>query len=397
MEQAASKQQQVFGDRIQWMSVLIVLCFLSVLLLRSQSAASYPTYALSLFMLATFPKWRDVLRLHLIRLIFALLVWLCLSVFWSDPFEWRAAISVWTRALLVFFFVVAMAECQLRGQLQRWMGVTLTVAGAGVVLVALVNFFTTDPADGRLNGLGQLDTHVVAALVYGVILLFVLRTATMFDSRTIKGAAILVALVIAYAVYLSDSRNAWVSVTLGVVAYGLAYRAVDWRQFLVTLVGMGILMGILVVALAFGDATAQMVLPRGSSFRPEIWGETLRLILDNDALLIGRGILTSDDVMAGGILMPHAHNIYLALVHQGGLVALGLYVVVLVSAIISMFRNFDLADARLGVSILIVATFSHLLDGHELIDKVGDTWLLVWMPVGLALGMSWTPGRGRGL
>ena len=397
MEQAASKQKQVFGDRIQWMSVLIVLCFLSVLLLRSQSAASYPTYVLSLFMLATFPKWRDVFRLHLVRLICALLIWLCLSVFWSDPFEWRAAISVWTRALLVFFFVVAMAECQLRGQLQRWMGVALTVVGAGVVLVALANFYATDPADGRLNGLGQLDTHVVAALIYGVILLFVLRTATMFDSRGIKAAALLVALIIAYAVFLSDSRNAWVSVTLGVVAYGLAYRAADWRQFVVTLVGMGILMGILVVALAFGDATAQMILPRGSSFRPEIWGETLRLILENDALLLGRGILTSDDVMAGGVLMPHAHNIYLALVHQGGLVALGLYIAVLASAIINMFRNFDLADARLGASILIVATFSHLLDGHELIDKVGDTWLLVWMPVGLALGMSWTPGRGRGL
>jgi len=101
--------------------------------------------------------------------------------------------------------------------------------------------------------------------------------------------------------------------------------------------------------------------------------------------------------MAGGILMPHAHNIYLALVHQGGLVALLLYISVLTSAVVAMFRNYDLADARLGVSILILAMFSHLLDGHELIDKVGDTWLLVWMPVGLALGMSWTPGRGRGL
>ena len=397
MEHAASNLKPGLGDRIQWMSGLIVLCFLSVLLLRSQSAASYPTYALSLFMLATFPKWRDVFRLHLIRLICALLVWLCLSTWWSDPFEWRAAISVWSRALLVFFFVVAMAECQLRGQLQRWMGVALTLVGAGVVLVALVNFYVTDPPDGRLNGLGQLDTHVVAALVYGVILLFVLRTAAMFESRSIKAAALLVALIIAYAVFLSDSRNAWVSVALGVVAYGLAYRAADWRQFLVTLVGMGILMGIVVIALAFGDATAQIILPRGSSFRPEIWGETLRLILENDALLIGRGILTSDDVMAGGILMPHAHNIYIALVHQGGLVALLLYISVLTSAVVAMFRNYDLADARLGVSILILAMFSHLLDGHELIDKVGDTWLLVWMPVGLALGMSWTPGRGRGL
>ena len=396
MEQAASNLKPGRGDRIQWMSALIVLCFLSVLLLRSQSAASYPTYALSLFMLATFPKWRDVFRLQLVRLVGALLVWLCFSVLWSDPFEWRAAISVWTRSLLVFFFVVAMAECQLRGQLQRWMGVALTVAGAGVVLVAVVNFYVTDPPDGRLNGLGQLDTHVVAALVYGVILLFVLRTATMFESLGIKAAALLVAFIIGYAIFLSDSRNAWVSVALGVIAYGLAYRAADWRQFLVTLVGMGIVMGIVVIALAFGDSTAQIVLPRGSSFRPEIWGETLRLILEEDALLIGRGILTSDDVMAGGILMPHAHNIYLALVHQGGLVALLLYIAVLTSAVLAMFRNFDLADARLGVSILILALFSHLLDGHELIDKVGDTWFLVWMPVGLALGMTWTPGRGRG-
>ena len=129
------------------------------------------------------------------------------------------------------------------------------------------------------------------------------------------------------------TREMPVSVTLGVFAYGLAYRAAYWRQFLITLVGMGILMGILVVALAFGDATAQMVLPRGSSFRPEIWGETLRLILEEDALLIGRGILTSDDVMAGGILMPHVHNLYLALVHQGGLVALLLYIAVLTSAV----------------------------------------------------------------
>ena len=91
----------------------------------------------------------------------------------------------------------------------------------------------------------------------------------------------------------------------------------------------------------------------------------------------------------------HPHNIYLALVYQGGLVALILYGAVLISAFKILLKNLEAGDARLGLGILTIAAFAHLLDGHELIDKVGDTWILVWMPIGLALGMSWVPGARR--
>jgi hypothetical protein len=79
------------GDRIQINSVLIVLCFVSVLMLESQSAASYSTYLLSISMLLTLGAWDDVFRQPLLQGISVLLGWLVLSSLWSTPFEIRAA------------------------------------------------------------------------------------------------------------------------------------------------------------------------------------------------------------------------------------------------------------------------------------------------------------------
>ena len=379
-----------FGsDRIQWMAALVVVSFLSVLLLRSQSAASYPTYLLAIVLMFTFHQWRDVFSLPLVRIISVLLAWLCLSVFWSDDFSWRDAGSIWVRALLVLLFVVAMAECQFRGQLNRWMAVTLAVAGGFVVIAAIANFYITNPIDNRLNGLGQLDTHVVAALVYGAILVFVLQLAIRSQSKGQVALAVLVALSICYAIYLSDSRNAWVSVTAGALTLVLGHMARDSRSFILSMVlGASFVVVALVVLIANPDTNA-MLLPRGDSFRIEIWTEAWRMIVDNNGLFSGRGILTVDDVTVGPNVHMHPHSLYLALWYQGGVVALLLYIALLIQVVRTLLEHFESYDAKLALAVLSIAVLSHILDGHELIDKVGDTWMLVWMPVGIAVGLSW--------
>lgn len=382
----------LLGDRIQWLALLIVLCFASVLLLRSQSAASYPTYFLALLMLASYPAWRDAFALPLVRWISALLIWLCLSAFWSEPFGWREALSIWIRALLVFCFVIAFAECQLRGKLQHWMGVTLTIVGAGVVLAAIANFYITNPEDGRLNGLGQLDTHVIAALVYGVVLIFVLRTAHTHTNSWLRGVGWLIAAIVVFAIIMSDSRNAWVSVAVGVGTYVLAHLTRDWRQFSITLITLAIVVATLLLILVANETTRDLILPRGDSFRFAIWSGTWERILNGGGLIVGQGVLSSTEIDIGTNLFAHPHNLYLTVVHQGGIVALALYSVVIVTTLWTYARYFESPDAKLGVSILALALTAHLLDGHELIDKVGDTWFLVWMPVSFAIGLSWTPG-----
>lgn len=387
MRTNSNRYNFVFRDRITWLAALIVCCFVAVLLLPSQSRASYPSYILALVMLFSLPSWWDVFQLTLMRWILALLLWLSLSTFWSEPFVLREAISIWTRVILLLAFVVAAAECQLRGQLQSWMSMALTWVGCVTVVASLVNFYLSQPADGRLNGLGQLDTHVVAALVYGAMVLFVWRAAQTTSHDIVRLAAVLVAFVMIGAIFLSDSRNAWVSLAVGMAVFALASRCRDVRQFVSAVISLGVVGAVLILILIANETTRDLFLPRGDSFRFAIWASTFNSIVQ-DSVLIGRGILTSDDIVVAKLTFFHPHNMYLALVYQGGLVALFFFGGVVFSALSQLLRNYDSAEAKLMLSILSLALSAYLLDGHELVDKVGDSWLLFWFPVGIALGFA---------
>ena len=100
-------------DRITIHSALIVGTFLSVLLLSSQSGASFVTYVLSAAMLISIREWNDVRHSPMIWPIVLLLIYLPLTSFWSQGFSWSEFASQAGRALLTLSFVIAFAECQL--------------------------------------------------------------------------------------------------------------------------------------------------------------------------------------------------------------------------------------------------------------------------------------------
>ena len=381
-------------DRLFWTALLIVLCFVSVLMLSSQSAASYPTYFLALLMLLTVRAWADVMQVDLLRWILALLLWLALSAFWSEPFTWREGASIWVRVLLVFCFVVAFAECQLRGQLQRWMANAVAGVGGVAIAVAIANFYATNPEDGRLNGMGQLDTHVIAALVYGVVMVFSLHIVLKAPRQPWQHLVWVVVAIGGYAVFLSDSRNAWVSVAFGCMTYALSMLVRDRRQFLTAVFAGGLVLAVVLLVMASNETTREFLLPRGASFRLEIWSGALARIFEGN-VLVGLGILTPDNIVHGGNEFLHPHSMYLAVLYQGGVIALAIYGVVLVQTLVVLFRNFNHVDAKLGLAVLATAVSAHLLDGHELVDKVGATWFLVWLPVAIAVGFRWRESLAR--
>jgi len=374
-------------------ALLIVLCFVSVLLLRTQSGASYATYLLAIAMLVTINQWNDVFSVRLMWGTVVLLLYLALTSFWSNPFVGREAFSIFSRAFLVFFFVVAFAECQLRGQLQRWLGRAMAVVGSIATLAAIIVFVVSDPADGRLNGLGQLDTHVIAALVYGVVLIFVLDTLVREQSLRWKSFAVISGILITCAVLLSDSRNAWVSVLIGVGVFMLAHATRDKQRFLAGIAAMGVVFGVLLAGLLANDVSREVLLPRGDSFRSIIWSSVVSEVIQQGPIF-GLGILTDNDVRAGGNTFIHPHSMYLSVLFQGGLVGLTLFAVVVIGTLRVLLRHYDSSDAKLALGVLGIALPAYLLDGHELIDKVGSTWLLFWLPVAISLGFRWSqPAR----
>lgn len=378
----------LFTDRIQWNSIVIIGCFVSVLLLGSQSAASYPTYILALTMLLTARLWNDVFREPLAWLILITVGYLAASALWSVPASLREVISYSTRALLVALFVVAFAECQLRGQLHQWLGRALGIAGALAAFVAIVVFYLTQPEDGRLNGLGQLDTHVVAALVFSTTLIYLLDSLAKEQSRIWIAVYFVSILTIVVAVALSDSRNAWVSLLLGAGVFLLATRVKHAAEFAICVAVMALLIAVVLLGLYMSEGTRELVLPRGDSFRITIWTNLISKVVASNPWF-GLGIATSDNLFVEGLEFLHPHNMYLAVFYQGGIVGLALFLGVIIATVATLLTHYHVRDAKVALGILTITLSSYLLDGHELVDKVGETWFMFWLPVAVALGLRW--------
>lgn len=378
----------ISSDRVWLHSALLALCFCGVLLLASQSAASLATYCLALSMVLSFSAWRDVFRCPMIWPVTAVLAYFVLTAIWSDNFTVRSFVSALSRGLLTFCFVVAVGECQLRGLLHKWLTQLLGFIGAGVGLVCIALFFSDRPDDGRLNGLGQLDTQVVAALVFGFTLILLLHSALQDRANANmlwwRWCAIVI---LGTVVLLTGSRNALVSVSYGAVLLVLSHRMSSASRF--TFVALGIAFAaVAMVGLAwFNTELREMWFPRGDSFRMIIWSETLSRIISSP--YFGLGILSSDDIHIEGLTFHHPHNLYLSATAQGGVVGLALLLWLLGRALRELLRSYSETDAKLALGILGMALPAYLLDGHELLDKIGDTWFLIWFPVAIALGLRW--------
>ena len=147
-----------------------------------------------------------------------------------------------------------------------------------------------------------------------------------------------------------------------------------------------VLLVALVLSIRLVPGAEALILPRGDSFRPGIWSD-YAVRIAADGLWFGLGVLTRDPIEVEGFPVLHQHGLFLAVAHQGGLLALGLTLTVVGVVLRTLFAHYEQPEAKLGLAIWALALPGYLLDGHELVDKIGWTWLLFWLPVGIAIGL----------
>ena len=373
--------------RVPVSATLVLVALGSIFILPSQSASSWPTYFLAAYLLAGAAKWRSVFFDRGFLLVVLLLTYIPLSSLWSTPGDAREAFSPVVRALLVFTFVVGIAESVQVDWFVRRLTQVTAVCGTLASASAIAVFFIESPDDGRLNGLGQLDTHVMAAMAYAVAATCGLAWLIGVERRVERWIAGGCVVVLVVAVLLTGSRNAIVCMTLGLGCLFVANRAATARGIILgaAALAVGMLIGLLTAYWLVPGADAT-ILPRGVSFRPDIWLDYAARIRA-DGMWFGLGVLTPDHTQVGGYDVLHPHNLYLAVTHQAGLLGLALLVIVIATTVHALVGNYPEPEAKLGLAIWAMALPCYLLDGHELLDKVGWTWLLFWLPVGIALGI----------
>ena len=240
-----------------------------------------------------------------------------------------------------------------------------------------------------------MDTHVAAAFVYAVAALG--GMSWILERREALGAArwpiasaggvVACVLVLCIAVVLTGSRNAIACLVLGTACLGIAHRSATGARFVVCGAAFaGVLLVALVVSIRFIPGAEALILPRGDSFRPGIWSDYAMRVLAQGPWF-GLGVLTRDPIEVEGFPVLHQHGLFLAVAHQGGLLALGLMLALVGFVLRILFTHYEVPEAKLGLGIWAMALPGYLLDGYELVDKIGWTWLMFWLPVGIAIGL----------
>lgn len=377
--------------RVPISATLLVLSLASMFVLTSQSGSSLPTYVLAAYTVIGFRRWSGLWLNWVFLLSVTVSVYIATTSLWSTPFDTRDALSQFSRALLGICFVVAVAEGFRVDWFRARMTAALALCGGAAAFAAVVLFLVDPPEDGRLNGLGQLDAHIRAALCFGVSLVCAVAWMTEARSATSRAVAGVLAVFLGVAVALSTSRNAWVTVPFGCLVFLISRYAP--RRGLLAACGAAFALVAAAVAVALWfEPSRDALLSRGDSYRPDIWAEILRRVAEHGPWF-GNGVLTDDSVTVDGLLLPHPHSMYLAVLFQGGVVGLALFVLLVGAALKTLLAHLAEPEAKLALGILAIALPAWLLDGYELVDKIGWTWMLFWFPVAVAVGL----GSRRGL
>jgi len=309
----------------------------------------------------------------------------------SGPLYWSKIV------LLVLLYVFAVAS------LVRTPRVLVGVLVAALAVAALFAWLTLyyqfgvldKPLDyqvlrftGRLSelgwrGLANLDHPIVAGLYYGVFAVLASGLLVGLPVRPWQAALLVLALLglLAY-ILLTFSRGAWFATAAGSVAMLLLFPN---RRSKALLGAAGLL---LVVALLVFWPEVQHEQQVGLSHRELIWANWRERL--SDFWLLGSGAGAEFKFVfppPAHWSVKHAHSLYLQFWFEYGLPGVLLLIALLASLLWKGWTCRAEPLARLGLALLIFALVAMVSDIYAIFHRPSPYWVVLWLPVGILLGV----------
>ncbi|GAB3790795.1 O-antigen ligase family protein [Dyella agri] len=317
--------------------------------------------------------WRALLSLPAFRLFLLLLGWAALSLLWAHSRHLGDELS---RLLSVLAFVLAwpiwLGDDERRGQR------LLLLAGLGVALFAgfyCVQYLSQPPTDGRIVGIGVIATANYAAATMGAVCLW-LSLLPVADRRISLLRWLAVPVLLAF-IALTGSRSVWLALALCAVLAPLwhAARAARW------LAGAAV-----VLVLISSIWPLPMLVERGTSLRPELFAQSVHLIARHPWLGLGQDAPFT--LTVAGVDYTHSHNVLTQTMIELGLPGLLLLVALWLMTAWLGWRHRRRLTGRLVLALWLYASVVLQFDMPQLLDSPRPGWLLVWLPLALALWLE---------
>ena len=319
--------------------------------------------------------WRELWPQPLFRVFLALLVWAALSLAWGHAGRPSNEIG---RLVSVLAFVLGWHAClhDERDRIRQLLLATGLAIGACAIYYC-TSFAIAPMEDGRIIGEGTIGTANYAAALMGVVALW-LSQMELADRRWSIARYVAMAALLLF-VGLTHTRSVWLALALVIVAMPLWQPGRRYRWLAV---------GVALLALAMMLWPASMLVERGTSLRPELFHQSMQLIVQHPLLGAGQGAPIS--LLVNGAAYTHTHNLLTQVTVELGLPGLLLTVAMWLMIAWQGWRHRATVQGRLVLAIWVYASVVLQFDMPQMLDSPRPAWLLIWLPMGLVLGLGWS-------
>jgi O-antigen ligase len=291
------------------------------------------------------------------------------------------------RSALIFFYlvgVICLVSVSEVRHIKTFLLIVTIIRAIGAIAAVYYQLCVLDKEFGwrtfRIGSMGYgewvgLGHPVIAGIYMGVFA--VISMALVGQERSILSwVSFLVLLALIPYIFLTFARTAWIA---GAVS-GLFLLFFTRSRILVwAVINMGLVF-LIIVALYFDEATRE-VTHRQFSNRGPGWLWVVNHLGEN--IFLGHGY---DHTFWKGHVLTHAHNFYLQVAYEQGLIGLSALLAMLSVVCRSYWNNRTNYLVSLGFSLVVYLLAVMLVDIDYVIARPGIYWTIFWFPLAFTLG-----------
>ena len=374
--------------------VCMILSCAGYYLLPSSQANNFPTFLLALSMMFYVALDTESVKFFdhsgLVKVLMLLLFYMATTGFWFYDGQLLQVLKLYADAFLVFSFIFSLIILFRKAENFLYLLVVTIVLAA--LLSALEWLYLTMTSDDIVSAVGRLRYSALAAISWGFAVILALWLTAVSATPIAKICWAIAGLFLAIAALYQEILYVQIALSVAIVSAGYLRLKASWSQKKPRVFVIGCVVVFFALSLFLSASLNEI-----QNDRPTIWNQSVQHLFDVPGKpLFGFGLM-GDTTMslpcevhyAGEVChVSHPHSLFVSTLVYGGIIGLFLLFTLLIWTMNILASDIHQRPAQLALVILSYAIPLLLFDGDRIIDKIDIVWLLLWLPIGIALSIK---------
>ena len=374
--------------------VCMILSCAGYYLLPSSQANNFPTFLLALSMMFYVALDTESVKFFdhsgLVKVLMLLLFYMATTGFWFYDGQLLQVLKLYADAFLVLLFIFSLII--LLRKVENFLYLLVATIVLAAFSSALEWLYLTMTSDDIVSAVGRLRYSALAAISWGFAVILALWLTAVSATPIAKICWAIAGLFLAIAALYQEILYVQIALSIAIASAGYLHLKASWSQKKPRVFVIGCVVVFFALSLFLSASLNEI-----QNDRPTIWNQSVQHLFDVPGKpLFGFGLM-GDTTMslpcevhyAGEVChVSHPHSLFVSTLVYGGIIGLFLLFTLLIWTMNILASDIHQRPAQLALVILSYAIPLLLFDGDRIIDKIDIVWLLLWLPIGIALSIK---------